>query len=100
MGPRAPDPLDTSLRATETPCTHAGLSPGKRGHRTQGQTPSIKQVKYNYIFQFLNHVFIGAGWVFVSKLSQPPRGTIGQAIHGDNPLQPVRFCKSALFPRP
>ena len=23
-----------------------------------------------------------------------------QAIHGDNPLQPVRFCKSALFPRP
>ncbi len=28
------------------------------------------------------------------------RGTIGQATHGDNLLQPVRFCKSALIPRP
>ncbi len=54
MGPRAPDPLDTSLRATETPCTHAVPSPGNHGRCTQEQTPSIKQVKYNYIFQCLN----------------------------------------------
>ncbi len=41
-----------------------------------------------------------AGTPGCSQVVSTPRGTIGQAIHGDNPLQPVRFCKSVLFPRP
>ncbi len=49
----------------------------------------------------INRWHVEIGVVLNEHTRQLPMGiscreTIGQAINGDNPLQPVPFCKSAL----